>query len=102
MRKLNRKGQNALEYVLLITAVVTAFLVVQHYLGRGLQGRVRDASDNIGSQFDAGATESDFHTTRSSTVHETNTNGVTRSELTADELTTRTGDETVSAPAQGQ
>ena len=98
MCKFNRKGQNTLEYVLLITAVVVAFLVVQHYLNRGLQGRVRDASDNIGSQFDAQATTSTFTTERSSTVQETNLTGVSRSLLVTPEVSSRTGSEVVAAP----
>lgn len=99
MMKFNRKGQNSLEYVLLITAVVVAFLGIQHYLNRGLQGRVRDAADSIGSQFDAQATASSFTTTRSSNVTETTIAGVTRSELANDELTIRQTSETIGAPS---
>ena len=103
MFKLNRKGQNTLEYVLLLTAVAVAFIAIQHYLSRGLQGRVREASDNIGGQFDADATTSDFDLTRGSTVHETTVIGVgggavTTSTLMGNESNTRKGSETVSAP----
>ena len=98
MFKLSRKGQNTLEYVLLVTAVVAAFLAIQYYVNRGIQGRARDASDNIGSQFDAPATTAEYTTTRASTVRETTLGGVTRSALTAAEETTRTGSETVEAP----
>lgn len=98
MIKLNRKGQNTLEYVLLITAVVAAFLAIQHYLNRGVQGRVRDAADSIGSQFDAQATVSNFSTTRNSSVQETNEDGITRSELLTDEVTERDISEMVAAP----
>ena len=100
MFKLNRKGQNTLEYVLLITAVVAAFLAIQYYLNRGLQGRVREASDNIGGQFDAPVTEGYQTTTRSSTTWDTNKAGVTRSQLVErDEETSRTGFEEVDVPA---
>lgn len=98
MWRLNRRGQNTLEYVLLITAVIAAFLLVQHYLSRGLQGRLRDASDNIGGQFDAKDTTSTFTTERSSVVEEFNLGGVSRSELVGPETSNRTGSETVSAP----
>ena len=104
MIRLNRKGQNTLEYVLLITAVVVAFLIIQHYLGRGLQGRVREASDNIGGQFDAEATSTDYTTTRFSDVHETTEIGLEGGAITTSllegrgESSARTGSETVSAP----
>ena len=104
MIRLNRKGQNTLEYVLLITAVVVAFLIIQHYLSRGLQGRVREASDNIGGQFDAEATSTDYTTVRSSSVQETTEIGssggavTTSTLLSGGESSERTGSETVSAP----
>ncbi|MFC1631562.1 hypothetical protein ACFL2I_03305 [Candidatus Omnitrophota bacterium] len=105
MIRLNRKGQNTLEYVLLITAVVVGFLLVQHYLNRGLQGRVREASDNIGDQFDADNTTMNFVTTRGSTVTDTNTptgapdgGNIIRSEITSADGTYVTGTEVVAAP----
>ena len=98
MFKLNRKGQNTLEYVLLISSVVAAFILMQHYLNRGVQGRMRSAADNIGEQFDAQATTTNYTITRSSAVRETNIGGVTRSVLVAPETTLRTGSETIEAP----
>ena len=96
MFKLNRKGQNTLEYVLLITAVVVAFIAIQHYLGRGLQGRVREASDNIGSQFDAEVADLDYFTERYSTTEEETSGGITTSLLVDRvESSKRTGTETI-------
>ena len=100
MFTLGRKGQNTLEYVLLITAVITAFLLVQHYLSRGMQGKVRDSADNIGGQFDAKDTTSSFRTERSSMVKETTAAGVTRSQLISPEHALRTGSEIVGAVQQ--
>lgn len=103
--QLNRKGQNTLEYVLLITSVVVAFIAIQYYLNRGLQGRVREASDNIGSQFDAGATTSSVTTTRSSMTQDItaptgNPEGgsLTQSILLDDEATMQNTTEQVQAP----
>ena len=102
--KLNKKGQNTLEYVLLITSVVVAFIASQYYLNRGLQGRVREASDNIGSQFDAEATTATYTTTRTSSQRDSTgidaaTGGtITQSVLMGDESTTRTSAEQVQAP----
>ena len=102
MIKLNRKGQNTLEYVLLVTAVVVAFVAIQYYLHRGLQGRVRDASDNIGNQFDAPDTTTNYTTVRTSVMRETTTQGdlgnITRSELVAEDDTSRIGSESIEAP----
>lgn len=97
MRRRNRKGQNTLEYVLLIVAVVGAFLAIQHYLNRGLQGRMRDSTDNIGEQFDSRLGSVEYTTTRKSYVTETNIEGVTRSELFAPEETYRKGGKTIKA-----
>lgn len=103
MRRINRKGQNTLEYVLLVVAVVGAFLAIQYYLNRGLQGRMRDSADNIGSQFDAEVAHSQYNTARYSKVREQNEDGVTKSSLVmggaeAPEVTERTGSEIIPAP----
>jgi hypothetical protein len=44
----NRKGQNVLEYSILIALVVGAAVAMQTYVKRGLQGRVRNAVDHVG------------------------------------------------------
>jgi hypothetical protein len=54
MRLLNKKGQNTLEYAVLIAVVVGGLLAIQTYLGRAIQGRTRSSIDNIGSQYSAG------------------------------------------------
>jgi hypothetical protein len=45
----NRKGQNILEYSILIALVVGAAVAMQTYVKRGLQGRVKEAVDNAGN-----------------------------------------------------
>jgi len=45
----NRKGQNILEYSILIALVVGAAVAMQTYVKRGLQGRVKNAVDYTGS-----------------------------------------------------
>lgn len=103
--KLNRKGQNTLEYVLLVTSVVVAFIAIQYYLNRGLQGRVREASDNIGTQFDAEATTATYTTTRTSRQQDVTTpsghaegGNITQSVLLDNEVTDRQSSEQVQAP----
>ena len=60
LRRLNKKGQNTLEYVLLIVIVVGAFISIQWYLSRGVQGKMRDSGDSIGDQFDANLAKSNL------------------------------------------
>ena len=45
------KGQTALEYAVLIAAVVAALLVMQMYLKRGVSGHIRRSADSIGEQY---------------------------------------------------
>ena len=47
-----RKGQSTLEYALIIAVVVSALLLMQHYVKRGVAGKLRSSSDEIGDQFD--------------------------------------------------
>ena len=47
----NRKGQSTLEYGVLIALVVGGLITMQLYMKRGVQGRLRSATDDIGAQF---------------------------------------------------
>jgi len=47
MRMFNKKGQNTAEYAILIALVIGAAIGIQTYVKRGIQGRVKDGSDNI-------------------------------------------------------
>lgn len=59
MRKLlGKKGQSTLEYAVLIVVIIAALIAVQVYLKRGIQGRIRQSSDQIGEQFSPGWTTS--------------------------------------------
>ena len=49
-----KKAQSTLEYAVLIIIVIGALLSIQVYLKRGIQGRMRSASDDIGSQYKVG------------------------------------------------
>ncbi|MBU1998968.1 MAG: hypothetical protein ABIG46_00680 [Candidatus Omnitrophota bacterium] len=50
-RRLNRRGQSTLEYGVLVAVIVAALLAMQTYFKRGLQGRIRQSSDDVGEQF---------------------------------------------------
>lgn len=50
---INRKAQSTLEYALVIAAVIGALLAINAYMKKGVQGRLKESSDQIGKQFDA-------------------------------------------------
>jgi len=54
LRKL--KGQSTLEYAVLIIIIIGALLSIQVYIKRGIQGRLKSATDDIGEQFSPGNT----------------------------------------------
>jgi uncharacterized protein (UPF0333 family) len=72
-----KKGQSTLEYAIIITVVIGALLAMQIYFKRGLQGKLKESSDNIGQQYSAGLTTSSYTTTvnTSSTEATTPTSG---------------------------
>lgn len=73
-----RKAQSALEYSVLLAIIVGAIVVMQIYIKRGVQGRFREATDDVGEQFDPGHQVYSYETKSTSTIHETtNTTGVT-------------------------
>ncbi|MCX5712484.1 MAG: hypothetical protein NTY47_05375 [Candidatus Omnitrophica bacterium] len=49
----NKKAQSTLEYAIIIAVVVGALLAIQVYVKRGVQGRFKQAADDIGEQFSA-------------------------------------------------
>lgn len=47
-----KKAQNTLEYAALIAVIVGAIIAVNAYMKRGVQGQLRSAADDIGTQYD--------------------------------------------------
>ncbi|TBR16577.1 hypothetical protein EPO66_04495 [bacterium] len=89
----NMRGQSTLEYAIIITVVIGALLAMQIYMKRGLEGKLKDASDNIGSQYSAGKVTSAYTTTTSTTSAEnTSPDG---SSSTLDTSSNITGNEAV-------
>ena len=56
IHKRRKKGQSTVEYAVLIIIVIAALLTIQNYIKRGLQGRMKQATDDIGDQFSPGNT----------------------------------------------
>ncbi|MDD5246486.1 MAG: hypothetical protein PHS09_03730 [Candidatus Omnitrophica bacterium] len=52
----NRKAQSTLEYAILVAVVVAALITMRTYMKRGVQGKLQDASNEIGSQYASGTT----------------------------------------------
>lgn len=59
---LHKKGQSTLEYAVVIAVVVGALLAMQVYIKRGIQGKLRQSSDDIGEQFSPGYTTGTYVT----------------------------------------
>ena len=84
----NKKAQSTLEYAILIIIVIGALLTIQIYIKRGVQGRLKQATDDIGAQFSPGNTN--FHKTVStnSRTEESFASGVTKSQMLGADQTT--------------
>lgn len=47
----HRKGQSTVEYAIIIAVIISALLVMQFYMRRGVMGKLREGTDQIGEQF---------------------------------------------------
>jgi hypothetical protein len=55
MMKQKRKGQTLLEFVVLFIVLIAAFLAMQNYLRRGVQGKWKENLDSMAKQYDPAA-----------------------------------------------
>jgi uncharacterized protein (UPF0333 family) len=90
------KGQSTLEYAVLIAVVVGALLAMQIYMKRGIQGKLRQSTDQVGEQFEANATNFDRTTTHTGTTVQTVSRGQTTS-TTQNDIRNESGSENVAA-----
>lgn len=93
-KKKKRKGQSTLEYAVLIAIVVGALITMQIYIKRGIQGRLRSSSDDIGEQFSPGRTTSLYTYKSDYTALETVADLATKTEVQTQKQE-RIGSETV-------
>jgi len=95
------QGQSTLEYAVIIAVVVGALLAIQIYFKRGVQGKLRESSDQIGEQFDANKTSITRNTSRTAETVQNVLGGATTSDtggtLGAAEKRSEEGNETVDA-----
>jgi len=64
------RGQSTLEYAILIVVVIMALVAIQAYLSRGIQGRMRDSTDQLGDQYSAATGSYNYTTTTHAIVNE--------------------------------
>jgi uncharacterized protein (UPF0333 family) len=81
LTKRRKKGQSTLEYAILIIIIIGALISIQVYIKRGIQGRLKGASDDIGTQFDPGNSNANIIRRTRGQSEETFLTGVTRSQL---------------------
>lgn len=88
----NRKGQSTLEYAILIIIIIAALLSLQTYIKRGVQGRLKSATDDIGDGYSTAAGANYYKETVSiSNTTETFQNGASKTKIqNGGEMTTRT------------
>lgn len=82
-----RKAQSTLEYAVLIIIVIGALLSIQTYIKRGVQGRMRQAADDIGDQYSVGNMNMKRETSFHSHTNETYNRGVQNTKLLGEEWT---------------
>jgi len=46
-----KRGQSVLEYAILMVIIIAALLTLQTYIKRGIQGRLKSATDDISSGY---------------------------------------------------
>ena len=90
-----RKGQSTLEYAVLITIIIAALIAMNQYIKRGLQGRLKSASDDIGDQYSSGNTNYIKMTNTTGSSTETFNFGVTNSTMLTPEITNITENATI-------
>ena len=94
---LKRKGQSTVEYALIIAVVVAGLLLMQHYVRRGYAGRLKQASDDMGEQYDPTAYSGNFFVNQHSRTNQIVESGVSSTNHVEDQVSSRTGNEDVAA-----
>ena len=68
---MSARGQSTLEYAVLATVVIGALLAMSVYMKRGLSGRLRTATEQVGDQFVPEAYQANFRTVETRSGQET-------------------------------
>lgn len=98
---LNKRAQSTLEYGVVIAVIVAALVAMQVYIKRGVQGRLRQASDDVGEQFSPGYTTGATYTTSNVASTETVLGGdKPTTQSTSNQAQTRSTNEQVATADQ--
>lgn len=112
MLRLMRKGQSTAEYAIVIGLVIGAAVAMQVYVKRGIQGKMKDATDFKLTDATSGVTigstdqyEPDYMTTdkmvskrEATESKETTQGGGVERKIVGTETSSRTGTQTILAP----
>jgi len=96
---IKKKGQSTLEYVILTGFVVAALIAMGVYMKRSMQGKLRESSDQIGEQYSAYNTASNYVTTSNLVQRETQSAGGASTVTYTTNTQNKTGSETVAGLA---
>ena len=66
----DKRGRLSVEYAALFAIIVGAIIVISPYLRRSFQGRYRSLGDELGTQYEPGATTIDATTVTESSTQE--------------------------------
>ena len=91
---LSKRGQSLLEYSILFAVILSAILIMQFYVKRSYQGRLKTEADSVGQQYSPGHTTSIITTTNTSTSVTTTEDGIKR-EVVSPAIATSEKTETV-------
>ena len=99
LRLKNHRGQNTAEYAIVIALIIGAVIAMQVYVKRGLQGRMKDATDYVASETtELGATKQyePYYSDQSMTAAQKSTSEIEAQEgasktTKGDQESTRTG-----------
>ena len=101
----NKRGQSALEYALLIAVVVLALLAIAVYMQRGMRGRLKESTDQVGRQFDPASFATSWRASSSGETSSTESrtgDGDTTTTISDSEIVTRGEHETFGNTIPGQ
>ena len=65
----DKKGQSVLEYTVLLIVLMGAFIGIQNYMKRGVQGRWKASIDELGEQYDPRTADTNLRQTLSSSTN---------------------------------
>ena len=99
------KGQSTLEYVILLGFVIAALIAMGVYMKRGMQGRLRESTDQVGGQYSARQTSGEYIiTSQTDQTEKMLGKGATETTFADENLNyqTKTGNETIDIIAEDE